>query len=210
MLNIQTLVLGELATNCYLITNENGETIIIDPADEGTFISETILQQKLKPVAIILTHGHFDHVLGCLELKLNFNLPIYIHPKDQFLLKQAQKSARHWLGHSVDPVPLADHFLEDKQIIFDLEVIHTPGHTPGSICLYHTPRHSERSEESLIFTGDTLFSNGTGATHHSYSSAPDLQKSINILNSKFLTLNSDITIFPGHGETFNLQERKII
>lgn len=211
MLNIITLPLGELETNCYLVSDsETLETFIIDPADEGTLISERILSEKLKPIAIILTHGHFDHVLACLEIKLNFGIPIYLHPLDNFLLKDTPKSAKYWLGHSVDPVPPADLPLSDNQILSlgneKVTVLHTPGHTPGSICLLHTPKNlkSKILNHKSIFVGDLIFSDGVGRTDFSYSSESDLQNSINLLNSQLLTLNSKCLIYPGHGDPFPL------
>lgn len=196
MIKIITLPLGQLETNCYLVTcSETGATIIIDPADQGDLISQKILTEKLTPIAIILTHGHFDHVLALLETKLNFSLPIYLHPADSKLLSQAGKSATHWLGISTDPVPPADRPLKDKQVIKighkTLKVIYTPGHTPGSICLYSPPH---------LFTGDTLFKEGIGRTDFSYSSPLQLTKSL----KKLFKLPPETIIYPGHGDPSTL------
>jgi len=91
------LTVGDLATNCYLVTDEGtGKTLIIDPGDEADFISTTLLEKRLIPKAIILTHGHYDHCLAVLELKLNFNLPIYLHEADLFLYQKAHTSASYW------------------------------------------------------------------------------------------------------------------
>ena len=91
------MTVGDLATNCYLVTDEGtGKTLIIDPGDEADFISTTLLEKRLIPKAIILTHGHYDHCLAVLELKLNFNLPIYLHEADLFLYQKAPKSASFW------------------------------------------------------------------------------------------------------------------
>src|SRR3989344_2226342 len=170
---ILKLTLGELDTNCYLVwCPTTFETLIIDPADSGDFITETLLSRQLHPVAIILTHGHFDHVLGLLELKLNFPVPIMMAKTDQFLLAQAARSAHHWLKHPVDPVPPADSFLKDGQkITFGhsmLTVMATPGHTPGSVCLHN---------DDFILTGDTLFKDGVGRTDFHYSKPLQLAQS---------------------------------
>lgn len=198
---IKTLTVGPLQTNCYLIT-KGKETLIIDPGDEGDFISQTIIENNLNPVAIILTHGHFDHCLGILPIKLNFNIPIYLHQKDLFLYKQANKSAKHWTGSAGDPLPPVDKLITNatKQIFF-LKVIETPGHTPGSICLYYENHSSEvaqreSSDGGILFTGDTLFADGVGRTDLSYSSKEDLQKSLKKLNK----LSKEITIYPGHNQ----------
>jgi len=165
--------------------------LIIDPGDEADYISTEILRLKLVPQAILLTHGHFDHVLGCLELKLNFNLPIYLHQADLFIYKNAPRSAAHWLGQSVDPVPQPDFFLTDKQTInFGLDkitVIHTPGHTPGSVCFYLS---------NYLFTGDTLFADEPGRADHTYSNKDDLQSSL----QKIYAFPPSIEILPGHGK----------
>src|SRR5688572_3962133 len=123
LMRIEVLKLGELETNCYVVWDESSqEAIIIDPADDGGYISEKILEWKLKPLYIVLTHGHFDHVLGLLELKLNFNIPVLLHKSDEKLYKQAEKSAKHWLKRRVDPVPKIDANIEEgSQIKFGKE-----------------------------------------------------------------------------------------
>lgn len=209
-MEIITLTVGDLATNCYLVTDEDTrKTIIIDPGDEGDFISTTILEKKLLPQAIILTHGHYDHCLAVLELKLNFNIPIYLHPKDLFLYQNAQKSHSYWS----DPVgaaprgrphnPPIDFFLEDRQILpfghSSLQVLHTPGHTPGSCCFLSVPRHGgAHSIQPILFTGDTLFAEGIGRTDLSYSSPTDLQKSLSKLRTITLEHKTPLLIYPGH------------
>lgn len=197
MLNIKTLVVGDLATNCYLVSDPNtNEAVIIDPGDEGDFISQNIIDNKLSPIAIILTHGHFDHVLGCLELKLNFNLPIYLHPKDKKLYSSANQSALHWLKKKTLKIPPVDQFIKegDKIKVGDesLAVIETPGHTPGSICLFDGRQN--------LFTGDTLFAEGVGRTDFSYSSPLQLTKSLD----KIFKFPPQSVIYPGHGDSITL------
>lgn len=171
---VTPLTLGELGTNCYLVScSDTSETIIIDPADNGDFITTQLLEKQLSPTAIVLTHGHFDHVLGCLELKLNFHIPIFLHPADTFLLQRATSTAEHFVGHSVDPVPPADAPLADGQVLEfgeqQLHILHTPGHTPGSITAY---------TEEFVFSGDTLFVEEPGTADHRYSDPRALQTSI--------------------------------
>ncbi len=166
-MEVITLSLGEQQTNCYLLIDEaTQKTIIIDPADEADFISTTILEKKLVPEAILLTHGHYDHCMGVLELKLNFNIPIFLHKDDLFLYKNANKSSSFWsknqnrsvipgLTRNPSPIlklPPINHFLTDNQIITfgesSLKVVHTPGHTPGSCC-FVSPSNIARSTAAL-------------------------------------------------------------
>ena len=96
-MEITTLTVGPLQTNCYLLSYpQTQKTIIIDPGEEADFITQEVLQKDLKPTLIFLTHGHFDHVLGSLELKLNFNLPLALHPLDLKLYHQAPQSSFYW------------------------------------------------------------------------------------------------------------------
>ena len=198
-MEIEKLVVGQMAENCYLVFDKKTrEAVIIDPGDDGDYLIRKITDLKLKPVLIVATHGHFDHVLAVLELKLAYRIPFLIHQRDLFLLKLAQQSAKHFLGIKVDPVPLPDRFLKDgDEIEFGtqkLKVMETPGHTPGSICLYALC-HPELVSGS-VFTGDTVFADGVGRTDFSYSSKEDLKKSL----EKILKLPDNILVYPGHGE----------
>lgn len=204
-MEIICLPVGDLTTNCYLITDEaTQKTIIVDPGDEGDFISTTILEKRLIPQAIILTHGHYDHCLAVLELKLNFNIPICLHPNDFFLYEKANLSAKHFSHISIPKLPKIDKSLNDQEIITfgesHLQIFHTPGHTPGSCCFVSHPTANS------IFTGDTLFATGVGSADHSYSSKADLQKSLKKI-SAICNLRSDTSIYPGHEETGVLTER---
>ena len=215
-----------MGTNCYLVSSV-ADCLIIDPGDEADFITQTILENKLKPIAIVLTHGHFDHVLGCLELKLNFDIPIMLHKKDKKLYTSANQSAKHWQKTPKGPfqgktlkVPPVDQFIKegDEIKIGDefLKVIETPGHTPGSICLVYHPQTTNDSKanhgpatrgditisNSIIFTGDTLFADGVGRTDFSYSSPLQLTKSLDQLKK----LPQNTTVFPGHGNQTILKE----
>ena len=225
-MEITCLTVGDLATNCYLVTDEDtGETLIIDPGDEGDFISTTLLEKKLIPQAIILTHGHYDHCLAVLELKLNFNIPIYLHQADLFLYQNAHQSSVFWNSSlrrgtdlpagrqarqftSLKPPPI-DFYISDQQIIpfsqSSLQVLHTPGHTPGSCCFLGSNNH-EPITNNVLFTGDTLFAEDVGRTDLSYSSLGDLQKSL----KKLRQLPPETLIYPGHedyGFTLNSNQK---
>jgi hydroxyacylglutathione hydrolase len=207
MLQTKQLTLGELDTHCYLVWCSNTlEAVVIDPAAAGDFISQEILDLQLKPLAVLLTHGHFDHCLGSLEVKLNFGIPLLIHADDLFLLARARESARHWLRHSVDPIPPADGVLDPTSLILlgdeQLAVLETPGHTPGSVCYFSAGKtegnteHFIFSEEPILFSGDTLFKGELGSTNHRYSKPLQLSESL----QKIGQLPPNTTVLPGHGE----------
>lgn len=204
--------LGQLQTNCYLVYDQGiKDCLIIDPADDANFISEQILNLKVNPTAIIATHGHFDHILAAWELQLAFDTPFLIHKDDEFLLKNMQKSAKHFLNQNIiEKVPeniiflargglasgarppLAEYFAEY------IEVIHIPGHSPGSICLYS-------KENNILFSGDSLFSDSVGRTDFSYGSKKDLDLSL----KSIFKLPKNTLVYPGHQESFFLQNHPL-
>jgi len=214
-MEVKCLRVGELRTNCYLIWDEDTfDCFIIDPGDDADFITTEILQLKLKPQAILLTHGHYDHCLACLELKLNFNVPIYLDPKDNFLYQNASKSAGHWSKQPViarsKTTKQSPTFKQPPTVPFPkniklgnttFKVIHTPGHTPGSCSFLVSPVKgrsgcAERGS-SALFVGDTIFEDGVGRTDFSYSSASDLKKSI----SQIRSFPENTLLYPGHENT---------
>lgn len=193
MVRYEVLVLGELATNCYLLwDDESKEGVVIDPADDGIGISEVIESKKIKLKYILATHGHFDHLLGGLELKLIYQVPFGCSSRDEFLLKRQKETAKFFLGREIE-VPNFFTIDIDLDRIDNLKigkllvkVIKTPGHTPGGVSFL---------VEDLLFTGDTLLADGAGRTDLSYSSARDIRGSLTKLEKY-----PDVTILPGHGE----------
>lgn len=200
-MKIEKLSLGALQTNCYLIY-DNNEGIIIDPADEAEFIAQKINESKFKPKAIIATHGHFDHILAAGELQMIFNIPFFIHQNDEFLLKQMNSSASHWLNYKINkPLPENIKYLKlnDAIAVDDLnfKIIETPGHTPGSICIYaKLPITNYELLTPILFSGDTLFKNGIGRYDFSYSSKMQSDRSL----KKLFQLPKNTLVYPGHGE----------
>ncbi len=190
-MEIETYPLGEMQTNAYLLA-DSGEALIIDPADEGGFLIQKVLERKLTCKYILATHGHFDHLLGLLEVKLTFNCPFLIHRADLPLLKRHSGTAAHFLEREVDPVPEPDGFLGQNQKIIlgetTLRVLETPGHTLGSVSFYG---------DEALFSGDTIFAHGdTGRTDLPDGSEKKLTASI---QNKLLVLPGDTVVFPGHG-----------
>ncbi|OGD62762.1 hypothetical protein A2160_04830 [Candidatus Beckwithbacteria bacterium RBG_13_42_9] len=200
-MKIISLVVGQLQTNCFLaVDQETDEALIIDSGDDAELIIQKIQDERIKPVGIVATHGHFDHCLAVLELRLAFSIPFYLHQNDLALLKRMSSSARHFLGIEVGPAPKVDRFIKaGDNLSFgkeSFEVIETFGHTPGSISLYSQPN-------KVIFVGDTIFADGgVGRTDFSYSNEADLNKSI----KKLLKLPAETLVYTGHGEETTIGE----
>ena len=203
-MDILRFPLGQLQANCYILIDDK-DCIIIDPADEASFILEEIQRRNLKLVGMVATHGHFDHVMAAGEIQLSFpSIPLHIHSADIFLINRLAETAKHFLGY--EPVVIGPQKMFDlKQGVvsvglFTFKVIETPGHTPGSCCLYF-------KKEKVIFTGDTLFKDSIGRYDFSYSDKAELKQSV----EKILSLPSETTIYSGHGEeTFIEDEKKNI
>ncbi|MCG2686417.1 MBL fold metallo-hydrolase [Candidatus Parcubacteria bacterium] len=200
-MQILCLPLGQLQTNCYLVScPQTNEGIIIDPADSGDFIAQKVQELGIKPQLIVATHGHFDHVLGALELKMALQIPFALHPNDLPILNNVQKSARYWLKAKADPPPPVDRWLREGDILQfgqeKLTVIETPGHTPGGISLY--------DGESTLFSGDTLFRGAIGRSDYSYSNLTDLRDSLR----KLLELPTSCRVYSGHGPSTTIGEEK--
>jgi len=198
------IILGELGTNCYLVWEEKTKkALVIDPADDGVGISEEIQARGLDLVGILATHGHFDHVMGALDLKLIYQSPFYCSQKDLFLLQRQQKTASHFLGRKIKVPNFSkidiDLDMVDKISLGDIsvEVIKTPGHTPGGVCFYI-------KEAGLLFGGDTIFAHSRGRTDLSYSSTKDIYQSIKTI----MKLPEETIILPGHGEETTVGREK--
>ena len=196
-MEILSFSLGPLNTNAYLVFCQKTRAgLIIDPADEANFLSEKILREKIKPLAIVATHGHFDHLLAANELQLAFGIPFLIHQNDQKILSTLQKSASWHLRRkmSEEPPKKLSFLKEGGKICFGKEwltVIELPGHTPGSIGLYNF-------SQKILFSGDTIFKDGVGRADFAYSSPESLTQSLQKIREKF----TGFRIFPGHGESF--------
>jgi glyoxylase-like metal-dependent hydrolase (beta-lactamase superfamily II) len=201
-MKIHTYSLGQMQANCYLLENE-GKGIIIDPADEGSFLLEEVQRKNIELTGLFATHGHFDHCMAAGEIQLSFNIPLYIHKKDQFLIDRLESTAKHFLGYTpIMVVPKRIEFIEPSELkIINLKfkIISSPGHTPGGLCYYFP-------EEAALFTGDTLFADAIGRTDLSYSNKKDLWNSLRGI----LSLPDETVIYPGHGESTYVGEQKYL
>lgn len=191
--------MGTLQTNCYLLIEDNN-CLIIDPADEAGFILEELQRKKLNPIALLATHGHFDHIGAVGEIQLFYDIPFYVFKEDQFLIDRLNETAEHFLGFN-------PHFLKPKTIKYlkkgnfsitpacrqgkdyELRIIKTTGHTPGGCSFYI-------AKDEILFSGDTLFKQGIGRYDFSYCSRNDLKNSV----EKLLKLPKNTKVYPGHGE----------
>ena len=163
------------------MNEETKECFIIDPGAAVTQLADKIKKDELTPVAILLTHGHFDHVAAAKGLAMEFNIKIYAHEAEAATLRDPQKNVS-WMVNCKESYD-ADVFVKDEEILslagFEIKVLHTPGHTEGGCCYYI-------SEEDVVFTGDTLFAQSVGRTDFPGGSMSQIVRSI---QEKLLTLN---------------------
>jgi len=207
-MQIDRLVLGEYGNNCYVVRKNEKTTncIIIDTGFSSEPLIDFLKKKKLNPQALILTHGHVDHIAGATLLQQNFrNIKVCIHKADAYMLGDSVSNFSSFLGKKIETSP-ADILLEDQgQIEFadvKFSILYTPGHTQGGICLYN-------SDEKVLFSGDTLFAGSVGRTDFSgYDVQKCLKQLIEGIKNKLLVLPDDTTVLPGHGETTTIKQEK--
>ena len=186
-MNITTLPLGMLQTNCYIVEN-GGRCLVIDPGDEAEKVEAFLEQQGLTLEAILLTHGHFDHVGAVKDLAADTDCRVFLNRED-LALPGAMTNGELYFTDSYgdgEMLTLAD---------MTFTVLHTPGHTPGSVCLHFG---------NTLFAGDTLFAGSIGRTDFPGSSWEAMENSL----KKLKTLEEDLTVYPGHGPATTLGREK--
>lgn len=191
-----------MQTNCYIVVDEKTrDAIVIDPGDDADYVITTLHDLEACPTAIVATHGHFDHILSAFELQIGYNIPFLVHQDDVFLVAKMRESAKFFLHLSVlDPPPAVSRALVDGDTVSvgvtEFTILHTPGHTPGSICLFTS---------TFALVGDTLFADGVvGRTDFSYSDKQKLQESL----GKILEFSDDTLLYPGHGVPLTVADAK--
>jgi len=198
---LRQLELGQLATNTYIMGDaETGRVFIIDPAAEPERIEETLERDGLRPEVLLLTHAHYDHIGAADALRDRYRIPLWCGKDDAPMLKSPGSNLSVYFG---EPVALeADRLYEDGQEFRTpcgkMEVIATPGHTAGSVCLYFP-------ERAILFSGDTLFKGSVGRTDFPTGDSRQLLAS---LRNVILKLPPETRVFPGHGEETTIEYEK--
>ena len=213
-MKIDRLILGAYQTNCYILRNSAAakDCLVIDTGLEAGELVDFLQRHKLNPVAVVLTHGHADHITGVAVLRENHpDIKVYIHKLDAEMLtppltreEGLTETDSNMLAFAKQPFRTepADFSLEEGNVIeqvgIKLKVLHTPGHTPGGISLYS-------KDEGIVFVGDTLFAESVGRTDMPGGSAAQLLKSI---KEKLCVLPDETIVYPGHGPTTTIAQEK--
>lgn len=200
---LRGIVVGPVQTNCYFLKHkETGELVIIDPGAESERIIYALEKLQGKPAAILLTHGHYDHICAANELREHYGIPVYAAKAEEGLLADTYSNlSADWSG--VPYTVKADVYLEDSTVFeaggFSVKMLLTPGHTPGSCCYWI-------EDEGVCLSGDTVFCGSCGRTDLPGGSMSSMRQSLNRL---LHLLPGSTEIYPGHGEATDAEfERK--
>jgi len=197
---VETLIVGPLSSNCYIVWDEKEKLgVIIDPGDDAQIIFDRVNDLGIKVKYILATHGHFDHVGGVAKLRKNLKTEFLAHEGDFFFIEDGENAAKRW-GIAIEQPPKPDRFIKDGEKIkfgkFELEVICTPGHSPGGVSFLY---------DRMLFGGDTLFQGSIGRTDFRQGSFEDLSNSI---KSRLYTLPDDTIVYTGHGPITTIGDEK--
>jgi glyoxylase-like metal-dependent hydrolase (beta-lactamase superfamily II) len=200
MAKIHALMVGRLQTNCYIVQS-GVEVMIVDPGDEPERILRFIKDINVTPTRILATHTHFDHVLGVDGVRTATKAPFLIHSDDLQMLQSMQSRVRQLMGFGVPPPPKVDGYVKDGDFLKvgdeTIHVIHTPGHSPGSISL---------SGDGYVLTGDALFNQSIGRTD---LPGGDLKVLMHSIRDRLFKLDDDTTVYPGHGPETTIGDEKL-
>lgn len=197
-MEILTTQVGMIATNCYLVFDEHKKGVVIDPGDQGQTILALAQKHGIQIQAILITHGHFDHIGAVKSLKDALGVPVYVHTLDADRLT-GENNANNRFGVHVQPVTPDVLFGDGDRLDFgglSFVVVHTPGHTPGSCCFLIS---------DTMFSGDTLFYGDTGRTDLEGGDFNQMVKSI----AKLKNLQGDFAVYPGHDQSTTLNHERL-
>lgn len=197
---LETLVVGPLGVNCYIVGDDKTrQVVVIDPGGNAREILDTLRHGRLTPVAIVATHAHFDHLLALDEVRAQTRAPFLLHANEAPVLATATIGAQ-FFGFAIPQPAPADRLLHEGDEVragsIALKVLHTPGHSPGGICLLR---------DQCVFVGDTLFQGGIGRVDLPGGDYAALMRSI---RDKLLTLPDDTAVYPGHGDATTIGEER--
>lgn len=196
-MKIKKLQLGNFQTNAYIVSNEKKECIIIDPGCNGKKIVNYLESEELRVHAILLTHGHFDHIGATDYIYQRTQCPIYIHQEDMTMIKDSKLNLSYFEEPFVVEAPVIPAVTSLEIIGYDIHWLHLPGHCPGSSMLHFV-------NEKVIFSGDVIFKGSIGRFDFPNSSHHDTKQSL----QKIKELDVEATMYPGHGESTTLAEEK--
>jgi len=205
-MKIDCLILGAFETNCYILrkSEKAKDCLVMDAGLEAGKLIDFLQEHKLNPIAVVLTHGHIDHIAGVAILRKNYpKIKVYIHKLDAEMLRESASRVSALTGQlpSAPDIIGTDFLIEKANIIkqagIKLQVLHTPGHTPGGICLYS-------KGEGIVFTDDTLFANGIGRT----DLGGNMEQLVKSIKEKLFTLPDETAVYPGHGPTTTISQEK--
>lgn len=207
MIRIENIVLGMCATNCYAVFDGGAKTpggyvddgqlkeaVIIDPAADAACIEAMIARYKLKPVAVLLTHGHFDHLSAADAVRKRYGIKVYAGNEERPVMNSSSYNLSLPFTGEGMTFEADEYFKPGEELVFAgfrIETISVPGHTIGSVCYYF-------EEQKVLFSGDTLFAGSVGRSDFPTGNAGQL---IRTIKSGLMSLPDDVKVFPGHGES---------
>ncbi len=199
---IKKFVLGMYQENCYVVfCSSTKKGFVVDPGIYSQDVISYIEEKQLSIEFVLLTHAHGDHICGLTDTVEKFNAPVYIHKKEAEILQDSKKNFSEEICRRKIEIE-AERLLKDGEVIrigeMEIRIIHTPGHTPGGICIYIP------AEKSLI-SGDTLFDRSIGRTDFGYSSTEALVQAV---GEKLYALPDDTEVYPGHGTNTSIGQEK--
>ncbi|MBQ9340943.1 MAG: MBL fold metallo-hydrolase [Lachnospiraceae bacterium] len=195
-MRIDCVVVGPIGTNCYILTNDKHEALIVDPGDHMKSIVEKLEEREATPLAILITHGHFDHTGAVLKLIEKYKIPTYANILEEPVFTDKNYSM------ALRPIEI-DNYLKDGDIVtisdFTFKMISTPGHTLGGACFYF-------EKEKALFSGDSLFFESVGRTDFRGGSGTELTRN---LKEKIMLLPDDTDVYPGHMEFTTIGHERV-